>query len=97
MPTYVVLYKLTDQGIRNIKDAPQRMEKGIKALEAMGGKVIGIYSVMGEYDYVGIGEMPNDEAALTLALAMGSEGNVRTTTMKAFSKEEFAEIVKKLP
>jgi uncharacterized protein with GYD domain len=97
MPTYVVLYKLTDQGIRNIKDAPQRMEKGIKALEAMGGKVIGIYSVMGEYDYVGIGEMPNDEAALTLALAMGSEGNVRTTTMKAFTKEEFAEIVKKLP
>jgi uncharacterized protein with GYD domain len=97
MPTYVVLYKLTDQGIRNIKDAPQRMEEGIKALEAMGGKVIGIYSVMGEYDYVGIGEMPNDEAALTLALAMGSEGNVRTTTMKAFTKEEFAEIVKKLP
>ena len=97
MPTYVVLYKLTDQGIRNIKDAPQRMEKGIKALEAMGGKVIGIYSVMGEYDYVGIGEMPNDEAALTLALAMGSEGNVRTTTMKAFTQEEFAEIIKKLP
>jgi len=50
MPTYVVLYKLTDQGIKNIKDAPQRMEEGIKALEAMGGKVIGIYSVMGEYD-----------------------------------------------
>jgi uncharacterized protein with GYD domain len=97
MPTYIVLYKLTDQGIKNIKDAPQRMEKGIKALEAMGGKVIDIYSVMGEYDYVGIGEMPNDEAALTLALAMGSEGNVRTTTMKAFTKEEFAEIVKKLP
>ena len=97
MPTYVVLYKLTDQGIKNIKDAPQRMEEGIKALEAMGGKVIGIYSVMGEYDYVGIGEMPNDEAALTLALAMGSEGNVRTTTMKAFPKEEFAEIVKSLP
>jgi len=41
--------------------------------------------------------MPNDEAALTLALAMGSEGNVRTTTMKAFTKEEFAEIIKKLP
>ena len=97
MPTYVVLYKLTDQGIKNIKDAPQRMEEGIKALEAMGGKVIDIYSVMGEYDYVGIGEMPNDEAALTLALAMGSEGNVRTTTMKAFTKEEFAEIIKKLP
>jgi len=97
MPTYVVLYKLTDQGIRNIKDAPQRIEEGIKAIEAVGGKVIGFYSVMGEYDYVGIGELPNDESAVTLALALGSQGNARTTTLKAFTKEEFAEIVKNLP
>ena len=97
MPTYIVLYKLTDQGIRNIKESPQRIEDGIKALEAAGGKVIGFYSVMGEYDYVSIGEAPNDETAVALALAMGSQGNVRTTTLKAFTKEEFAEIVKKLP
>ena len=97
MPTYIILYKLTDQGIRNIKEAPQRIEEGIKALEAAGGKVIGFYSVMGEYDYVSIGEAPNDETAVALALAIGSQGNVRTTTLKAFTKEEFAEIVKKLP
>jgi len=52
---------------------------------------------MGEYDYVGIGECPNDETAIALALAGGSQGNVRTTTLKAFTKDEFAEIVKKLP
>jgi uncharacterized protein with GYD domain len=97
MPTYIGLYKLTDQGIRNIKDAPQRIEQAIKAAEAMGGKSFGVYTVMGEYDYVSIGELPNDEAALTLALALGAQGNVRTTTLKAFTKEEFAEIVKKLP
>ncbi len=97
MPTYIVLYKLTDQGIRNIKEAPQRIEEGIKAIEAAGGKTIGFYSVMGEYDYVGIGEVPNDETAVAFALALGSQGNARTTTLKAFTKEEFAEIVKKLP
>ena len=97
MPTYIVLHKLTNQGIRNIKDSPQRIEEGIKAMEAMGGKLIGFYSVMGEYDFVGIGEAPNDEAAVTFALALGSQGNTRTTTLKAFTKEEFAEIVKKLP
>ncbi len=97
MPTYIVLYKLTDQGIRNIKEAPKRIEEGIKAIGAVGGKLIDFYSVMGEYDYVGIGELPNDETAVALALAMGSQGNVRTTTLKAFTKEEFAEIVKKLP
>jgi uncharacterized protein with GYD domain len=97
MPTYIALYKLTDQGIKSIKDAPGRIEAGIKGAEKLGGKVIGFYGVMGEYDYVAIGEFPNDEAATTFALAIGSLGNVRTTTLKAYTKEEFAAIVKKLP
>ena len=97
MPTYIGLYKLTEQGVKNIKDAPGRVEDAIKGVEAMGGKVIGVYSVMGEYDYVTIGEFPSDEVAMTYAMALGSRGNVRTTTLKAFTKEEFAQIVKKLP
>jgi uncharacterized protein with GYD domain len=97
MPTYIILYKLTDQGIRNIKESPKRIEEGIKAVEAAGGKMIGFYSVMGEYDFVSIGEAPNDETAVALALAVGSQGNARTTTLKAFTREKFAEIVKKLP
>ena len=97
MPTYIILYKLTDQGIKNIKDAPQRIEEAFKGWEAMGGKVIGFYSVMGEYDYVAIGEAPNDEVAVTFALALGSQGDARTMTLKAFTREEFTEIVKKLP
>jgi len=52
---------------------------------------------MGEYDYVAIGEAPSDEVATTFSLAIGSLGNVRTTTLKAYTKEEFAAIVKKLP
>jgi len=97
MPTYIMLMNLTDQGIRDIKNAPQRMEQATKSLEAAGGKLIGIYTVMGQYDYVAIGEAPNDAAAMALLLDLGSQGNVRTTTLKAFGKEEFAEIVKKLP
>ena len=97
MPIYIGLYKLTDQGIKNIKDAPQRIEEAFKGWEAMGGKVIGFYSVMGEYDYVAIGEAPNDEVAVTFALALGSQGDARTMTLKAFTREEFTEIVNKLP
>ena len=97
MPIYIGLYKLTDQGIKNIKDAPQRIEEAFKGWEAMGGKVIGFYSVMGEYDYVAIGEAPNDEVAVTFALALGSQGDARTMTLKAFTREEFTKIVKKLP
>ena len=63
----------------------------------MGGKVLGFYAVMGEYDYVAIGEAPSDQVAMTFALGLGSAGNVRTTSLKAFTKEELAEMVKKLP
>ena len=97
MPISIILFQLTDQGIKNIKDAPQRIEEGIKGFEAMGGKLHSFYAVMGEYDYVAIGETPNDEVGMAFALALGSAGNVRTTTLKAFTKEEFTEIVKKLP
>lgn len=97
MPMYVVLYKLTEQGVKEIKNAPERIEEGIKAFEAMGGKVLGFYVTLGEYDYVGIGEAPSDEVAMTFMLGLGAQGQVRTTTLKAFTKEELAEMVKKLP
>ncbi len=97
MPTYIGLYKLTDQGIKGLKEAPGRIEAGIKAAEKMGAKVIGFYAVTGEYDYVAIGEWPSDEAAMTFALAIGSLGNVKTMTLRAYTKEEFASMVKKLP
>ncbi len=97
MPTYIGLYKVTDQGVKAIKDAPGRIEAGIKAAEKMGGKVIGFYAVTGEYDYVAIGEFPSDEVAATFSIATSILGNVRITTLRAFTKEEFAGILKKLP
>ena len=97
MPTYVILMNLTEQGVKNIKDAPARIEEAAKALEAAGGKLIGFYLTMGQYDYGAIAEGPSDEAAMMQLLGLGAAGNVRTTTLKAFTKEEFAEIVKKLP
>jgi uncharacterized protein with GYD domain len=97
MSTYIVLYKLTDQGIKDIKNGPKRFEEGVKAFQKMGGKLIGFYATMGEYDYVGIGEAPNDEVAMTFALAISSLGSVRTTSLKAFTHEEFAKLVKNLP
>ncbi len=97
MPTYITLYKWTEQGIKNIKESPARIETSIKAAEAMGGKLLGVYVTMGEYDLVALSEWPNDEAAAGMVLAQAVLGNVRTTTMRAFTKAEFASIVKKMP
>lgn len=97
MPTYITLYNYTEQGIKNLKTAPARIKASIKSAEAAGGKVLGVYLTMGQYDLVAISEAPNDEAIAATLLAQGIQGNVRSTTLKAFSVEQFAEILKKLP
>ena len=97
MPTYGLLMKYTDQGIKNIKDPPRRLAEGAKAYEAMGGKVLGYWATMGEYDILAIGEIPNDEAASAFALALSAQGNVRTTSFRMFTPEEFEKSVKMLP
>jgi uncharacterized protein with GYD domain len=89
--------KLTDQGIRNIKDSGKRIEKAKQAIASAGGKWVGFYMVTGEYDYVCITEFPSDEAGTAFMLALGAAGNVRTTTMKAFTEAEFVQIISKLP
>ena len=89
--------KLIEQGIKSIKNAPQRVDAAAKAIEELGGKMRGFYVTRGEYDYIAIAEGLSDEAGATFILKLGSLGNVRTTTLKAFTKQEFVEIVKKLP
>lgn len=97
MPTYIGLFKLTDQGTKDIMNAPARIEEATNLYQKMGGKAIGVYMVMGEYDYITIGECPSDEVSAAYALALSSQGNVKTTTLKAFPAIEIPAILKKLP
>ncbi len=96
MHTYIVLMKLTDQGIRAAKEAPDRIEAGIRSLDTLGGKIMGFYATLGEYDYVACLEAPNEAIVMRFLLAFGAAGDVRTTTMKALSRAEFEEIARKL-
>jgi uncharacterized protein with GYD domain len=97
MVTYMMLMKLTDQGIKNIKEAPERVEVGLKAFEKTGGKLIGFWISIGKYDYVSIGESVSEEAALAFAVGLSSQGNVRVESVKLFSREQFAGLIKMLP
>ena len=96
MVTYMMLTSLTDQGVKNIKGAPERLEASIKAFEHAGGKLIGFWVAVGKYDYISIGESTSDEAALAFAIAVSSQGNVRVESVKLFSKEQYTEVVKML-
>jgi uncharacterized protein with GYD domain len=92
MPHYIVLGNLTEQGLQEVKDAPKRDEAARRILERMGGKMQ-LYYTMGEYDFVAIIDMPNEENMLRFLAEMGRLGNVRTKTLKAWSEAEIARVL----
>lgn len=97
MATYIALGRYTQQGIQNIKEGPARTNAARKNIQALGGEFKAFYIVMGQYDFVTIIEAPDDETAAKLALATASEGNVRIETLRAFTEDEYREIVASLP
>jgi len=97
MATYVGLVKLTDQGIRNVKDTTKRAKSFREMAEKAGVKVKEILWTLGRYDLVMVVDAPNDETMTRLALALGMLGNAKTETLKAFSAQEMDQILKGLP
>ena len=97
MPTYIILMNLTEKGVKDIKNAPARLDAAFKSAEAAGGKITSFYLTMGQYDYVAIAEGPSDEVVAAQLLGLGMAGNVKTTTLKAFTRSEFENLLKKLP
>jgi uncharacterized protein with GYD domain len=92
LPSFVVLGNWTDQGIRNVQEAPERIKATRSMVEKAGGKMQLFYT-LGKYDFVMIVEVPNDDAVMAILLCLGSMGNVRTTTLKAWTESEGAKIL----
>ncbi|MDF0642778.1 MAG: GYD domain-containing protein [Nitrospira sp.] len=97
MVTYVMLLNWTDQGIRNVKDSPKRLDAVKKLAKELGGEVKSFYMTLGGYDLVLILDMPNNDKQAAFALKLGSSGNVRSTTLKAFPEEDYRRILAALP
>ncbi len=96
MPSYVVLGNYTDQGVRAMKDLESRLGGVKQQMEQAGGRMIAWYLTIGPYDFVAVTEMPDAETAARVLLEIGAQGNVRTTTMQAFTEEEAIGIARSL-
>ena len=96
MSNYVLLIDWAEQGIKNVKDTVKRAKSFEGAIEKAGGKSLGFYYTIGKYDMVAIVQAPTDEAIASVLFSLGSLGNVRTETLKAFSTDEAANIIEKL-
>ena len=95
MGIFIALLDYTDQGIRNIQDSPQRADHFHAVAEQAGARVIAQYWTIGAHDGVLILEAPSDEVAASIFLALGAQGNVRTTTLRAFEWADAQALISK--
>ena len=93
MPTYITLLNWTQQGIRNIKESPSRLEQAKAATKAAGGEMTAFYMTLGQYDMVAVIEVPDDSTFAKVVLSIASQGGVRSQTLRAFTEDEYREIV----
>jgi uncharacterized protein with GYD domain len=96
MPTYISLMSYTDKGIQAVRHSPRRLDAAKRMLEEMGGSFRQFFMTMGAYDLVLVYEAPDDAVSARFQLLLGAQGNVRTTTMKAFPEAAYREIIASL-
>jgi uncharacterized protein with GYD domain len=96
MATYIVLTNFTDQGIRGVKDTTKRADAVRELATKFGATAKEFYWTLGSYDVVVVFEAPDDASMTALGLAVGAAGNVRTQTLRAFSRQEMDDVLAKL-
>ena len=95
MPTYVSLINWTEKGVADYKATVDRAEMGKQLAAKFGGALKEIYWTIGPYDIVAISEAPDDESASAFALTLAAQGNIRSTTMRAFTGDEMRGVIAK--
>ena len=96
MRKYIFLMKFTDKGVCEIRDAPKRAEAAIAHFETVCGNHLEIFPVMGEYNYIAIGDAPGDKEVMSFVLGLDTLGNVKTSTHRAFSLEDYSDVINEL-
>jgi uncharacterized protein with GYD domain len=97
MPTYLMLVNLTDQGVKGVKDIPNRQSKTREVAKTLGIERKQVYMTFGHYDFVHVYEAPDDRAMAKFVLTLGSLGNIRTTVLRAFDEAEHNTLLRELP
>jgi uncharacterized protein with GYD domain len=95
MPSYIALMNWTDQGVKNFKDSVDRADAAEVALSPAGIRFKDIYWTVGQYDLVATFEAPDEETLAAALLALAAQGNLRTTTLRAFTAGEMRGVIAK--
>ena len=96
MTTYIVLGNFTDHGIRTVNETTRRADTFKDLAKSLGVSVKEIYWTLGSFDTVTIVDAPDEASITAVGLALGKAGNLRTQTLRAFSRAEIETILKKV-
>lgn len=97
MATYISTLKFTAKGAQNIGESPKRAAAFTAAAKKLRVKVIHLYWTLGEFDGVILFEAPDENTATSAMLSLAAQGNVQTTTARAFGRAEIEKIIETLP
>jgi uncharacterized protein with GYD domain len=89
MATYIMLTRLTSDGVKTLKDNPSRVHEVNKEVEQLGVKVVDQWATLGAYDFVTVVEAPDELTMAKLSIEMGSRGTVMNETLTAIDAEAF--------
>ncbi len=94
MPNYVAFIKWTHTGVQHFAESPNRLDAAMEIGDGLGVTFKDVFWTMGPYDIVAVLEAPDDETVSAFALKTASKGNIQTTTMRAFTRDEFEGIIR---
>ncbi|MDQ4082292.1 MAG: GYD domain-containing protein [Actinomycetota bacterium] len=95
MARYIALIDWTDQGVRSFKETVDRAGQAEQLAQRLGARLVDLYWTLGEHDLVGVLEAPDDQTATAFSLSVGAQGNIRTKTLRAFTRDEMQGILEK--
>jgi uncharacterized protein with GYD domain len=96
MPQYIMLVNFTDQGLKGVKDVPNRQDKSRETAKQFGVERKTVWMTFGPYDFVHLYEAPNDDAMAKFVMTLSSFGNLRTTVMRAWDESEHLPLIREL-
>jgi uncharacterized protein with GYD domain len=96
MPSYIALCNWTEQGVRSFNQSVDRYEATRAPFEQLGVSIRDIYWTLGGHDLVFVAEAPDDETFAAALLSLGGQGNLRTTTLRAFGPDEMRAVIGKV-
>jgi uncharacterized protein with GYD domain len=96
MATYVILSTFTEKGIGSVKQTTKRADAARAAAKEVGVNLREVLWTQGQYDVVSIVEAPDEAAVAAFGLSLAGAGNVRSQTLRAFTKDEMEKILSKV-